>query len=198
MGLTASRPRPLLDTSREVVVLCGVIEACSAILDTHRTREWTVALSRWCDAQPDLVLFQGDCLVHRAEVMQLAGDWQDAAEEAERSSQLLVGRPMLGEALFRTAELHRLRGDSVQADEGYRAASLVGREPQPGLALLRLSQGQTKAAVLAIRRAAGEAVLASARVRLLDAYIEIMLAAGEVDSAAVASAEPAPTPTITA
>lgn len=170
-------------------VFCGVIDACQGILDVRRTREWTAALSRWCDAQPDLLLFRGECLVHRAEVMQLRGDWQDAADEAERAGDLLAGRPVRGEALYRSAELHRLRGELAEAEEGYRAASVAGREPQPGLALLRLAQGQTDTAVATIRRVLGEAGRATVRAGLLGAYVEIVLAAGDVESARHAADE---------
>ena len=60
----------------------------------------------------------------------------------------------------------------------------AGREPQPGLALLRLAQGQVDAAAAAIRRVVDEAQDRVARSRLLAAHVEIMLAAGDVDAAA--------------
>ena len=118
--------------------------------------------------------------MHRAEIMQLHGAWPDAMEEAQRacerlSSHLVSRRP--GMAFYQLAELHRLRGEFAKAEEAYRQASQCGREPQPGLAQLRLAQGQVDAAAAAIRRGMDEASDRVARSKLLAAYVEIMLAA---------------------
>lgn len=169
-------------------VLCGAIEACRDALDMRRATEWTAALSGWCDAQPDLVPFRGQCMVHRAEIMQLHGDWQDALEESQRACEWLADVPGAGEALYRRAELHRLRGQFEEAEETYRAAMHAGRQPQPGLALLRLAQGRVEDAEAAIRRVAEEAEDDRARrAQALAAYVEIVLAADDVDSARVAA-----------
>ncbi len=50
---------------------CTVIEGCHELFDVRRAREWTAALSRWREAQPELVLYRGECLVHRAEYRQI-------------------------------------------------------------------------------------------------------------------------------
>jgi DNA-binding CsgD family transcriptional regulator len=121
--------------------------------------------------------------VHRAEIMQLHGDWRDAGDEAERACEWLSGTPAAGDALYRRAELQRLRGDLREAEETYRAASNAGRPPQPGLALLRLAQGRTDAAVAAIRRVVDETIGAVERARVLGPFVEIMLAAGSPDIA---------------
>jgi DNA-binding CsgD family transcriptional regulator len=172
------------------LVYCGVIEACQRAFEIRRAREWTAALTRWCAEQPDLMSFTGRCRIHRAEILQLDGAWGDALEEARSA----VERPGLspagyGEALYRQGEIHRLRGEFAEAEVAYRDAARSGREPQPGLALLRLARGEREAAVAAIRRVIGEAREPSRRAALLPAYVEIMLAGGELDEAREASRE---------
>jgi DNA-binding NarL/FixJ family response regulator len=173
-------------------VYCSVIQACEESFDLRRAQAWTAALSHWCAAQPDLVPYRGQCLLHRAEIMQLHGAWQDAIDEIQRASERLAQRPGSSAkawAFYRRAELHRLSGEFAEAEEAYRQASRCGREPQPGLALLRLAQGQVDAAQAAIRRVVDEASGFVARSRLLPAHVEIMLAAGDVEAAAAGADE---------
>ncbi|HEX2139313.1 MAG TPA: LuxR C-terminal-related transcriptional regulator [Woeseiaceae bacterium] len=169
------------------LIYCSVIEKCMQVFAFPRAREWTFMLSRWCEAQPQLVAFTGRCLVHRAEILQWQGAWGDALEEvrhacapspAERQPPL----PLAG-ALYRLGELHRLRGEIAAAEEAYREASAQGYEPQPGLALLRLAEGHTEAAAAAIRGALAAASNPSERLPLLQASVDIMLAAGDIDEA---------------
>jgi DNA-binding CsgD family transcriptional regulator len=173
-------------------VYCSVIEGCVEIFDLRRAREWTTALTRWCEAQPDLVPYSGQCLVRRAEILQLQGAWTDASAAAAKACERLLlraGHPASGSAFYQCGELHRLRGEVVQAEEAYRSASRYGRKPQPGLALLRLAQGQIDAAATAIRLAVDETLSGPARSRLLAAYVEIVLAVGDVPAARAAAEE---------
>jgi DNA-binding CsgD family transcriptional regulator len=169
---------------------CTVIDGCVELFDVARVREWTAALTRWCDAQPELVLYRGQCLVHRAEVLRLRGGWDEALEELERARARMVEPAyprILGAAAYVRAEVHRLRGEFVAAEDAYRNAGELGRQPQPGLALLRLAQGQTDVAAAAIRRAEQEAEDPLTRAGLLGPYVEILLAAGDVDGATPAA-----------
>lgn len=174
------------------IVYCGVILACRDAHEIRRAQEWTAALTRWCERQPDLVAFTGRCLVHRAEILQLRGDWADALAEAERAQERCrqaENDAAAGEACYRQGEIHRVRGDFEAAESAYREASRRGREPQPGLALLRLAQGRIDAAEAAIRRLVDETTAAGARASVLPAYVEIMLAAGDPEAAGEACRE---------
>jgi DNA-binding NarL/FixJ family response regulator len=188
VSVTADEVAPMLAG----IAYCQVIDLCQAASDLRRAREWTEALTRWCDSQPDMVPFRGNCLVHRCEIFQLHGAWTDALESARRACEWLAGPPTwdaLGSAHYQLAEIQRLRGELEAAEASYRRASLAGRDPEPGMSLLRLAQGRIDLALPAIRRALDEAQDPIARSRLLDAYVEIMLEAEDVGSARAAADE---------
>jgi DNA-binding CsgD family transcriptional regulator len=135
---------------------CSVIDICQEVYALHRAQEWTAALTQWCEQQPDIVAITGRCLLHRAEIMQLHGAWREALEEARRARQRCEqgkNQSATARAFYQQAEVHRLQGRFNAAEEAYRDASRWGWEPQPGLALLRLAEGDARAALLALRHA---------------------------------------------
>jgi DNA-binding CsgD family transcriptional regulator len=124
--------------------------------------------------------------------MQLEGAWTDAMEAARQACEQLsapVKWDTLGSAYYQLGELHRLRGEFAQAEESYRKASESGHQPEPGMPLLRLAQGRTDVAAAVLRRALDETQEPPARARLLPAYVEIMIASGDVVSARAAADE---------
>ena len=168
------------------LIYCSVIEACQTVYAFGRAREWTWALSKWCEQQPEMVAFTSTCLVHRAAVLRLSGAWPAAIEEARRACER--DSPSAA-AFYQRAEVHRLRGEYAAAEAAYRDASQGGWEPQPGLALLRLAEGRTEAADATIRRVLSGTTGRLQRAQLLPAYIEIMLAVGDSEQARAACRE---------
>jgi DNA-binding NarL/FixJ family response regulator len=188
VAVTADEVAPILVG----IAYCQVIALCQEVFDLRRAREWTEALARWCDSQPDLVPFQGNCLVHRCEIFQLHGAWTDAFDSARRACRWLAGPPawdMLGSAFYQLAEIQRLRGELAEAEKSYRQASLAGRDPEPGMSLLRVAQGRIDLALPAIRRALEEVQDPVARSRLLPACVEILIEAEDVGTARVTADE---------
>ena len=182
VAVTADELSPLMTG----LIYCSVIMACQEVYALGRAQQWTSALARWCDAQPQIVAFTGACLVHRAEILQLGGAWRDAIEEAGRACERFrtgIDPQPPAPAFYRRAEMHRLRGAFLEAEADYRRASRFGCEPQPGLALLRLAQGRKAAAAAGIRRVIGATEDPLRRARLLPAQVEIALAAGEIEEA---------------
>jgi DNA-binding CsgD family transcriptional regulator len=168
------------------LVYCVMLDACRGTLDFRRSAQWTAALSRLCEEQPDMVPYRGQCLVHRVQVMQLRGGWADAAVEAERACAWLSRpppQPAVGAALYEWAELHRLRGELDQAEAKYKEASRWGHDPQPGLGLLRLTQGRADVAVSGLRRSLAEPHESTVLPVVIAAYVEALLATGDVDTA---------------
>lgn len=174
-------------------VYCSVVDACHELYEHRRAREWTAALTEWCEAQPSLAgSYAGLCRVHRSEILQLSGAWPGAVQEAQLACEQLahgLGRNVAGAGSYQLAEMHRLRGELADAERAYRAASGHGWETQPGWALLRLAQGKPEAASAAIRRALGETTDRLARARLLAAAVEIMLATDDAPAARAAAEE---------
>jgi DNA-binding NarL/FixJ family response regulator len=188
VAVTADELSPILSG----IAYCQVIALCRAVVDLRRAREWTEALTRWCDAQPDLVPFRGNCLIHRCEIFQLQGAWTDAADSARRACEWLKGPPVwdaLGSAHYQLAEIQRLRGELREAEDSYRRASLAGRDPEPGMSLLRLAQGRVDLARPAIGRALEEARDPLTRSQLLPAYVDVVLEADDVGAAREAADE---------
>ncbi|MGX5696843.1 LuxR C-terminal-related transcriptional regulator [Agromyces soli] len=168
---------------------CAVIVSCLERWDVERARTWTRELSDWCDAQRGLEPFRGECSVNRATVLRIGGEWPAAAEalgevvERER-------RPETREnAIYALAELDRLAGRTEAAEAGYRRAAELGRDAQPGLALLLRDTGRTASARRGLARSLESAPPPGRRAELLAARVEIEAAAGDLATARAAATE---------
>ncbi|WP_460350726.1 helix-turn-helix transcriptional regulator [Actinoallomurus acanthiterrae] len=173
-------------------VFCNLMDVCHELGDLTRAAEWTRTATRWSDVVPATVPYRGAWRVHRARILRMRGAWGPAGRVAERAA----GDPahvrvcVLAEALYEAGEARRLRGDATAAEGFFRRAHQLGRDPQPGLALLRLSQGRPDAAAASIRAAlVAESGNALARARLHPAQVEIALAVGDAGTARVSAAE---------
>jgi DNA-binding CsgD family transcriptional regulator len=156
--------------------------------DVVRARTWTATLDRWCAARPDLVPYRGTCLVHRAQMSTLGGNWAGALDEAAAAARLLQG-PAAGQAAYQLGELHRLMGRETAAEDAYRRANALGVQPEPGLSRLRTAQGRPDVAVRTLTRLCAEPRPPEDRAELLAARVEGELAAGDVDAALGTTAE---------
>jgi DNA-binding NarL/FixJ family response regulator len=188
LPVSADRCSPLVTG----IIYCAVIDACQEVYAFDRGREWTNALSKWCETQPQLESFSGICMVHRAELLQIEGAWTDAMAEAERASNKLSPRidpQATAAAHYQKAEVLRLRGRLSQSEKAFVESSRVGGDPQPGMALLRLAQGRRDDAASSIRRALSVTSGRLQRARVLPAAVEIMLAVGDVAAAKQAADE---------
>jgi ATP/maltotriose-dependent transcriptional regulator MalT len=171
---------------------CNTMTACVELGDVRRARRWTAATERWLATVGEAVLFRGICRVHRAQLHQVAGEWRRAERDAGAVCRDLadIHSAAAAEGHYLLGEIHRLRGEDVAAEQAYRAAHRRGRDPQPGLALLRLAQGRPDAAAAAIRTALiAEPGHPLHRAPLRVAQVEIAIASADTATARTASDE---------
>jgi DNA-binding CsgD family transcriptional regulator len=180
-----------LDPSWAGNIYCHLMIACYEIADLRRAGEWTQVTADWCQSMPGAGPFMGICRVHRAQVLQVRGDWETAEREATHVCGELAHFDVVivAEAHYLLGDLKRLRGDLAAAESSYREGHRLGRDPQPGLALLRVARGEADTAFASIRAALAAVGDPCVRARLLPAAVEVALAVGEVDHARTWSEE---------
>lgn len=172
-------------------IYCQIMGVCHELADYERAREWTDATARWCEGFPNAVMFLGICRIHRAQLMDLNGDWDAAEDEALRLCDELaaMNKEAVAEGHYELGEIRRQRGDLGGAEEAYARAHSLGRDPQPGLALVRLAQGSPEAAAAALEGALMATADPLERARLCGAQVEIALATDDGATAARAAEE---------
>jgi class 3 adenylate cyclase len=172
------------------LVYCMTITSCQELGDYRRAAEWTEAANRWCD-RLDVTGFPGACRIHRAEIMRLRGDLAEAEKLAVAACEELhdFERGITAGGYYEIGEIRRRLGDFAAAEEAYAKANELGRDPQPGLALLRLGQGKTDGAVAGITRSLEDFDEPLRRLPRLAAQVEIAIAAGDLKIARAAVTE---------
>jgi class 3 adenylate cyclase len=174
------------------VVYCSMIAACRNTTDYRRASEWTEAAHRWCERQA-INGFPGVCRIHRAEILALQGGLDVAQQELNQAVKELAGYkagPPMADGFYALGEIRLRMGDLVGAEDSLRQAHALGHSPQPALALIRLAEGNSDAALSAIKSALGEQTWDLwARARMLPAQVDIAIAARQVATARGAAEE---------
>jgi ATP/maltotriose-dependent transcriptional regulator MalT len=182
IGLAAGEVSPIIAG----MAYCSLIEACQELSDFSRAASWTSALTRWCDTQPGLVPYTGQCALHRGQIMRLRGAYDEALAEFAQAQRRYVKEGTAapaGMALTEQGDVLRIRGKLDEAEAAYRQAAELGHEPQPGLALTWLARGRTTAAITAIHRLLAEAHDPVHRSWMLPAAVEVLISARHLDEA---------------
>jgi ATP/maltotriose-dependent transcriptional regulator MalT len=182
IGLAAGEVSPIIAG----MAYCSLIEACQELSDFSRAASWTSALTRWCDTQPGLVPYTGQCALHRGQIMRLRGAYDEALTEFAQAQRRYVKEGTVapaGMALTEQGDVLRIRGKLDEAEVAYRQAAELGHEPQPGLALSWLARGRTTAAITAIHRLLAEAHDPVHRSWMLPAAVEVLVSARLLDEA---------------
>ena len=189
-----------LDPLSTGVVYCELVCALQGLAQYDVAEEWTEAMERWCKTNA-IGSLHGRCRVHRAEILRLRGSCGEAETEALGACEEL--RPYLRREMgWPLSELGRIRlrrGDIEGAEEALLAAHRAGWDPQPGLALVRLAQGDAATAAASIRDALEHPMRVPFKERppdselqrapLLEAQVEIEIAAGDIARARSAADE---------
>jgi tetratricopeptide (TPR) repeat protein len=170
---------------------CNMMSTCGRLGDFGRAAEWQQAAHHWSEGYAESG-YPGICRVRGAEILRLRGDLPQAEQEARRAAEELEGFfvDVAGEAFYELGEIRRRMGDLPAAEALFGEAHVRGHDPQPGLALLRLAQGNCEAARSMIERSLAEPGRAALdRAKLLPALVEIAAACGAVDTAAEGASE---------
>jgi class 3 adenylate cyclase len=172
------------------VIYCNTITVCEELADYRRAGDWTDAAKRWCERQA-IAGFPGMCRVYRASIMRLRGAWGEAEQEARRASDELLDFNVgyAAEAFYEIGEVRLRMGDIAAAEEAFVQAHELGRDPQPGLAQLRLRQHNTEGAASCIEAALEDESRDLHRARLLPTQVTVAIAAGDLERARTAATE---------
>lgn len=167
-------------------IYCAAVRGCCLARDFARARAWNQSMAGWLDSLNSVGgAYLGNCRIYRSRLMLLNGAWPDALDEIVEVCADLDGYTgwISGHAFYQLAEVQRQRGEWEAAEDAYRRAAEHGCPTQPGLALLRLAQGDLDAASAGVRRALTEVTARPDRIDLLKAAVTIHLGKGNIEAA---------------
>ena len=173
-------------------VYCAAVRGCCLARDFARARAWNRSMATWLDSLSSLGgAYLGNCRIYRSRLLCLNGVWQAALDEIAEVCDDLDGYTgwVCGHAYYQLGEVRRLRGEWDAAEDSYRRAAEHGCPTQPGLALLRLAEGDVDAASAGVRRALTEVTARPDRLDLLKAAVAIYLDEGQIEAAEEAVTE---------
>ena len=189
-----------LDPLTAGAVYCELVCALQGLAQYDMAEEWTEAMERWSKSNA-IGSMHGRCRVHRAEILRLRGSCEEAEREALGACEEL--RPYLRREMgWPLSELGRIRlrrGDIEGAEQALLDAHRAGWDPQPTLALVHLARGDVATAAASIQEALDHPLRVPSKERppgtelqrapLIEAQVEIEIAAGNVDRARSAADE---------
>jgi hypothetical protein len=176
------------------MMYCELICAAQGMALHDRASQWTEVMEHWRHGAA-IGGISGRCRVHRAEILKISGPCDLAEAEALGACEEL--RPWMrrefGWPLVELGNIRLRRGDLLGAEEAFLAAHERSWSPHPGLALLRLEQGDIDGARTMINDAIAHPYDIPSKMRpplgdlrlapLLDAQAEIAAAAGDAELA---------------
>ena len=176
------------------MMYCELICAAQGMALHDRASQWTEIMEQWRHGAA-IGGISGRCRVHRAEILRVSGPTDLAEAEALGACEEL--RPWMrrefGWPLVELGNIRLRRGDLDGAEEAFVAAHERAWSPHPGLALVRLEQGDVKTATMMIADAIDHPFDIPSKMRppfgdlrltpLLDAQAEIAVAAGDPETA---------------
>lgn len=129
------------------MMYCELVCAAQSLLAYDRAREWTDVMEHWRHGNA-FGGIHGRCRVHRAELLRISGPGPAAEDEAIAACEEL--RPWMrrefGWPLVELGNIRLRMGDLDGAEDAYLQAHRRAWAPLPGIALLRMEQGDLTAA----------------------------------------------------
>lgn len=171
--------------------LCSILYAARYRNDWLRAAQFAQVYEEW-SRTARMPSFPGTCQLHRAAVLNVQGELEQAAAEVRSAAAMLAqAAPWAeGDAHCVLGDIQLSVGDLEDAEASYRQAHALGWNPQPGLARLHLMTGRAAEAQRGLEQAldAPDFTLRERRAQLLCLLVHAAVAAGDLARARQAMA----------